>query len=301
MAAPVRLGGATRRQRLAFLGPPAWLETSCPPRLTRAYASRRVPVRAGGDINAILDAVEGFAPDVTVVFDPVCLPAAALDRLPGLSLGILVRGADCNGVTQAAGALDRVLSFRPALTGTSVGSQRVWRAIPPPIADELFSEVRPLSGAPQAMAIGRSTEYREHLLMPAKHHHDVLQVVSGVSGESLVELLGEYDVGIYVPPAYGGGFGAQAGIHLAAGQLLLAHALEPTHGLEQGIDYLPFDAREELVWILDRLRRFPEMCQRIRIRGRMKAESYRASRIFARIVHDLRLDAAAFGSRAARS
>jgi hypothetical protein len=85
-------------------------------------------------------------------------------------------------------------------------------------------------------------------------------------------------------------------MHLAAGQLLLAETLRPSHGLERNIDYLHFDSPEELVWVLDRLGRFPEMHQRIRIRGRLKAEQYRASRVFARVAHDLLADIAAFGS-----
>ena len=47
--------------------------------------------------------------------------------------------------------------------------------------------------------------------------------------------------------------------------------------------------------MLERLARFPEMHQRVRVRGRMKAEHFRASRVFARVVHDLLADVAAFG------
>jgi hypothetical protein len=66
--------------------------------------------------------------------------------------------------------------------------------------------------------------------------------------------------------------------------------------LERDIDYLNFDSPEELVWAMDRLARFPEMHERVRVRGRMKAEGYRASWVFGRLLHDLELDVAAFGS-----
>jgi hypothetical protein len=283
-------------QRLAVLGPPSWLATSSPASDGRTLACRPFEVMEGGDVARTLSAVRAFAPDVTVVLDPACLPAAALRTLPGTTLGVIVGGPERAGLAEAADALDRVLSFRPELTATALGSGRVWRAIPPPIADGMFAAVRPPHGRPRTMAIGRATEYREHVLLPAKHHHDVLQLISGVDGPRLAELMGEYDVGVYVPPAYGGGFGAQAGLHLAAGQLLLAHQLEPAHGLERGIDYLPFESREDLVWMLDRLGRFPEMYQRVRIRGRMKADGFRASRVFARVLHDLAADVAAFGA-----
>ncbi len=89
-------------------------------------------------------------------------------------------------------------------------------------------------------------------------------------------------------------------MHLAAGQLLLSELLPYRHGLERGIDYLQVDSPNGLVWTLERLSRFPEMYQRVRVRGRLKAEQFRASRIFARAVHDLLADVRAFGSERGR-
>ena len=299
LAPPARPGIPWRSLRLAVLGPPAWLQSSGPPAVTAAYASRCEPVMAGADPERLLHAITSFAPTVTVVFDPACLPADTLRALPGTTLGVLVGGLPGDpgpALGAAADALDRVLSFRPELTRRTVGSTRVWRAVPPPVADVLFGAVAPLHDRPRTMTIGRATPHRERMLLPAMHHHDLLQIVHGVGGVALVELLRDGDVGVYVPPEAGPGVGAQVGIHLAAGQLLLAHALKPEHGLERGIDYLDFGSADELVWILDRLARFPEMHQRIRIRGRLKAEAFRASRLFARVAHDLLHDVAAFGA-----
>ncbi len=251
---------------------------------------------AGSDWQEALAAVEAAIPDVCVVFDPARMDRALLKGLPGATLGILTGGLTEELSTEGLVGLDRVASFCPTLTGEPIGAQQMWRAFPPPVADALFAPVRALHGPPRAMSVGRSTAHREELLMPVKHHHDLLQVLHGVSGERLVELLREYDVGVFVPPDAGAGFGQQVGLHLAAGQLLVSQPLSPGHGLERGIDYIQFHAAEELVWILDRLARFPEMHQRTRVRGRMKAEQFRASRLFARVLHDLFADVAAFGS-----
>jgi hypothetical protein len=137
------------------------------------------------------------------------------------------------------------------------------------------------------------------MLLPAKHHCDLLQVLHGLSGAELVELLNDYDVGVYVGPEDGGGFGWQVGAHMAVGQLLISDRLMPSHGLEPNIDYLQVTSPDELVWVLERLGRFPEMHDAIRVRGRLKAEQYRASRMFARVSHDLLADVAAFGARVA--
>jgi hypothetical protein len=281
--------------RVAFLGSVTWLDGCAPPEPARGLLPAHFSVGAPGEAGARTSAIEDFAPHVTVVLDPPSFPAEVLQALPGLKLGILVAGRPEDEHAEGLARLDRVLSFRPELTGTEIGGVVVWRAIPPPVSDHLFGEVRPLHEAPRAMSIGRSSRHREAILMPVKHHHDLLQVIHGLSGQPLAEVLGEYDVGVYVSSEPGGGFGQQVGIHLAAGHLLLAEPLHPAHGLERDIDYLQFDSPESLGWIFQRLNRFPEMHQRIRVRGRMKAEQYRASRMFARVLHDLVADVRAFG------
>lgn len=281
---------------MAFVGEPVWLDGCAPPLAANGIAPCRVELRVGGmDWACVTAEVRSTRADATVVFDPARVPADVLRELHGRTLGLHVGATLGPELESVAAALDRVACFDPALTGERIGDATVWRAIPRPVSDSIFADVRRSRTAMHAMTIGRSTEHRERLLLPAKHHHDLLQVVHGLSGEPLIELLREYDVGVYVAAEPGGGFGQQIGLHLAAGQLLLAEAPHPAHGLERNIDYLHFDSPNALVWILDRLQRFPEMHHRIRVRGRLKAEQYRASRLFARIAHDLLADVRAFG------
>ena len=278
------------------MGKPVWLDGCTPSLAANGLTPFRLELDRGMDLASVAADVRSARADVTVVFDPGCVPAEVLRELPGTTLGLYPRAAIDADLTAVAGSLDRVASFFPSLTGERAGEAKLWRAIPPPVSDDAFAEVRRPRTAMHAMTIGRSTDLRERMLLKAKHHHDLLQVVHGLSGESLIELLGEYDIGVYVSPWPGGAFGAQIGMHLAAGQLLLAEAPTPAHGLERNIDYLHFDSADGLVRALDRLQRFPEMYHRIRVRGRLKAEQYRASRVFARLAHDLIADARAFGS-----
>lgn len=285
----------TEPLRAAFLGRPASLD-ACMPQTTTDLAPRRLECR--DEDHEAIEAVQELAADAVVVLDPGAFSAEqlrAIGGLPGLTLGVLLDGLPADRDLPITAALDRAVSFDPSLTGASLDQATVWRAVPPPVADDLFASPRPLRGAPRAMAIGHSTDHRESMLMPSKHDHDLLQVVHGVSGHDLRELLSEYDVGVYVNPQDAPGFGWQVAAHLAAGQLLLAEPLVPSHGLERNIDYLSIDSPEGLASTLQRLRQFPEMPQRIRVRGRMKAEHFRASRLFARILHDLVADVAAFG------
>ena len=290
------LRSPTITPRVAFLGTAAMLFRCAPSSCASVlHASFAVGDRAGAD--AVLERASVFDADVSVVLDPLALPATAIESLPGVTLGVLTGAPAGSESMGALGGLDRLVSCGPAPSGAETGPVEIWRAIPPPVGDVLFAEVRSLHTAPRAMSLGSSTSHREAMLMPSKHHHDLLQVVHGVGGEMLAGLLREYDVGVYLPREWGGAFGWQAGMHLAAGHLLLAEPLAPAHGLELDIDYLKIESPDALAHVLERLRRFPEMYQRVRVRGRLKAEYFRASRVFARIVHDLLLDVAAFGGR----
>lgn len=301
--------------RMAFLGTRAWLECCAPP----APAAGLVPAvfelcpdrnssSPGNDSHDPLERLHAFRPHVTVVFDPALLSEREARELPGLTLGVLVdglppeqrpsheqQGSSYQRMAAASGALDRLVSFDPRLTGTQLGEAELWRAIPASVSDLYFGQVCPLHRAPLAMSLGEWSPHREAMLVEAKHRFDLLEVVHGVGGGELAELLREYDVGVHVGREHGGGFGPQVGIHLAAGQLLLSEPLQPAHGLEPDIDYLQVRSGKDVAWVLERLARFPEMHQSVRVRGRLKAEQYRASRLFARLAHDLLADVRVFG------
>lgn len=245
------------------------------------------------NVEQVLVKLRNYRPHVSVVFDPWILNEPV--GLPGITLGVLVAEPDGRTGTDTLAAFDRLVSFDPRLTGESFGDHTVWRAIPVPVSDALFAEVHPMRHAPRAMSIGRSTPHREGMLVQAKHRCDLLQVVHGLSAGELAELLDEYDVGVYISPETEGGFGYEVGAHLAAGQLLVADRLTPSHGLEPNIDYLQVGSPDELAWTIERLERFPRMHDSLRVRGRLKAESYRASGLFARVAYDLLADVSAFG------
>jgi hypothetical protein len=281
--------------RVAFVGTRTLLDGLAPSGEDFWLEHEHFATGPGIDFATAVTAVTDFDAHVTVVLDPTALPPATLASLPGTTLGVLTDAIPETQGEQAALPLDRLVSFEPALTGTPVGSSQVWRAIPPPVSDKLYADVPAVDGPPRAMSVGRSTAHREATLAPAKHHHDLLDVIHGVSGPMLMDFLREHNVGVYIGRKWGGAFGWQVGMHLAAGQLLLSDPLKPAHGLEAGLDYLEVPSPGALVFMLDRMRLFPEMYHRLRVRGRFKAEQFRASALFVRLIHDLMADVAAFG------
>ena len=75
-------------------------------------------------------------------------------------------------------------------------------------------------------------------------------------------------------------------LHLASGHLVLSEPLEPTFGLQPGIDFIEFVGREELNLRLHQIHQQPDAYERVRIRGRDKADQFRASRVWPALVRD---------------
>ena len=154
-----------------------------------------------------------------------------------------------------------------------------------------------MTGKPRVLFVGRSTPHREQMLAAAKADHpDLLHEAFGVGADDLVDLMARHDVGLNIHNDTYWSFENRVCLHLAAGHLVLSEPLSPQHGLERGIDYLEVSHGGALSFLLGQLERFPRTWHRVRVRGRVKAEQFRASRVWPRLVEDLQADVAAFGT-----
>ena len=264
--------------RVAFLGPAATTAAHALHDAASGVLPRFVDVRPDADAGAVEAALDAFGPHVVIALAPVALP----DGLRAATLAVATPHAP------APDGFDRVLR----LPGGGDG----WRSRPLPVDDRLFAPVRPPRRPPRVLCVGRSTEHREWVLTPAKHAHDVVHYAHGLVGPAFAEVLAGADVGIALHAGPGPGFPPQALVHLAAGHLLLAERLTPACGLEPGIDFLELGSREGLMTLLYQLELRPDAYERIRVRGRLKAEEHRASRVWPRIVGDLLHDLRVFGA-----
>jgi hypothetical protein len=179
--------------------------------------------------------------------------------------------------------------------------------VPLPVADHLFVDaLRPPARPPRVAFVGYSTEHREQWLTPVKHEFDVLHVVTGLriaaglDGSSTRELWGSIDIGINLHVGPFPSFENRVCLHLAAGHLVLSEPLDPAHGLEPGIDYVQVRSPAALNHVVGSLHTDPETFRATRIRGRAKAEAFRASRVFPRLFADLGADVRAFGTSRVR-
>lgn len=276
--------------RVAFLGPAATAAAHALHLPAGGVQPRFIDVRAGTDWRTVQAALTDSAPHVVIALAPDVLPPDALSGVRATTLAV----ASAESAAAYADTFDRVLC-----TPSGAGENGYWRSRPLPIDDGLYAAVRRSRRPPRALCVGRSTEHREWVLAPANHEHDVIHYAHGLTGSAFTDVLAATDIGIALHPGRVHGFPPQTLVHLAAGHLLLAERLAPPCGLEPGIDFLEIESRDALGTLLTQLRLRPDSYDRVRVRGRLKAEGHRASLVWPRIIGDLLQDIRVFGTRRA--
>jgi hypothetical protein len=270
--------------RLAFVGRSAVFAPAALERHDGAVRTLFVDQRRGGDPGETRAALDAFAPHAVVVFRPAAFAPGAFADLRAPVLGVVTQPADVPARDDA----DRVVALSPfRLLGA-------WRSMPTPVADRFFRPVRRVRGMPRMLFLGPPTAHRERYLMDVKHRFDCLHAVFGLDLDELERMLDAHHIAFNLDGEPG--FEDRVPLHLAAGQLLITEPLGPGYGLESGLDYLEVSYPEELLHAAATARAYPDAYQRMRVRGRQKAERLRASRVWPALVRDLLLDLRAFGT-----
>jgi hypothetical protein len=308
-ALPYRLPSLRAPLRVAFVGQSTFFRACAMEGEYEGLSGTFIEHRSGGDVAALQATLAALEPHVVVVFRPEIVPAGAFAELPALVVGFLTEPLPRRGGTHPdlerrlrelrtvdAANFDRIVAFDPLIAESAASVLPVWRAVPLPVADRYFRDVRALTGHPRVVFVGRSTEHREKMLLRAKHDYDILHLAHGVDADMLERVLDEHDVGINLHNEPYPSFENRVCLHLAAGHLVLSEPLSPTHGLEPAIDYLVITGAGDITAAIDAMRRFPGVYHRVRVRGRRKAEGFRASRVYPRLVRDLLTDVATFGT-----
>jgi hypothetical protein len=299
--------------RLAFVGQQTYFEACALDERSARVRTAYVDFREGADPVAMRAALDRFAPHAVVVFRPEIVPGGTFDGLRALTIGFLTEPIPRDASARKShidlrrrredlrkadpGNFDRTVAFDPLIVPTADEILPVWRALPIPVADRFYAPATPIDRQPRLAFIGRSTPHREAFLRHPKHELDILHVAFGLHGAELDALMATIDVAVNVHNEPYPSFENRVCLHLAAGHLVVSETLSPTHGLEPGIDYLEFSEPDQLLSMLRTVARHPGAYQRVRVRGRRKAEQYRASVVWPRLVTDAFADVAAFGTQ----
>lgn len=298
--------------RLAFVGQSTFFRACVPPPDAGGLRAIFLEFRHGAHPEGMRAALDAFGPDAVVVFRPEILPHGLLADLDAPVVGFLTepiprraegRASHPDLVRRArelsrldSANVDRIVSFDPLIVPAADQVMPVWRSLPIPVADGLYLPLRPLGRPPRLLFVGRSTPHREAWLGPVKRELDLLHVAFGAGVEELARLQGEHDVSLNVHNEPYPSFENRVCLALAAGHLVVTEPLSPMHGLEPGLDHLEVRSPEELLGTLRAVVRDPGAFEKVRARGRGKAEAWRASVVFPRLARDLVRDVAVFGS-----
>lgn len=301
--------------RVAFVGQRTYFETSALNHATAAIEPSYFDFRSGDDTGALVAAVERFEPHVIVVFRPEIIPRGLFSGLSALTVGFLTEPLPRPNMNDEHPDLarrlkylkdldpanfDRIISFDPMVEESAGKYVEIWRSIPLPVADEYFLPVKRWDGPPRPTFIGRSTKHRETWLADAKHHHDVLHIAHGVHGDELRELLARPTLSINIHNENYPTFEVRVPLCLASGHLVASEPLSPKHGLDPDVDHLEMLAVMNLTPLLDQVQADPNVYHQVRVMGRMKAEQFRASKVYRELIGDLFEDVAVFGGRPQR-
>jgi hypothetical protein len=295
--------------RLAFVGQREYFAGAALEQPQPGIDPSFVDYRGGEDFGEALSRLLALRPHCVVVFRPELVPDGALAELDAVTVGFMTeplpraegpQHPDLLGRAEVlrgleAAAFDRIVSFDPLIAGAIEAVAPVWRSLPLPVADRFFGEVSERGGRPRSVFIGRSTPHREAFLTPVKHKLDTFHLAHGASGERLAELLAEFEIAINLHNEPYPTFENRVPLHLAAGALCISEPLSPSHGLEPGIDFVEVHAPWELEEAVTAASRNLELFRPIRVRGRLKAEAFRASAVWPRLLFDLAADLQAHG------
>jgi hypothetical protein len=124
----------------------------------------------------------------------------------------------------------------------------------------------------------------------------IVHAAFGIADEELEALLDAHPIAVNAHNESYPSFENRVCLHLAAGQLVVSEPLDPTHGLEPDIDFVEVRNAIELLRVLRAAVRFPAAYERVRVRGRRKAEAFRASHVYPRLIADLFTDLRVFGT-----
>jgi hypothetical protein len=289
--------------RIAFVGQSTFFRACVPSGEPYTF----IEFREGADPGPMRASLDAFAPDVAVVFRPEVLPPGVLADVEPPVLGFLTepvprdvggkphpdlakRERDLRRLDPAN--VDRLVAFDPFIKPAVEQVFPLWRALPIPVADELYAPPRTGDGPPRLLFVGRSTPHRETFLRPVKRAFDLLHVAFGAGAGELARLQAEHDTSINLHNQPYPSFENRVCLALASGHLVISEPLSPTYGLEPGRDFLEVSTPDDLLAVLRQLDADPARFDAIRASGRAKAEAWRASVVFDDLARELTQDAA---------
>ena len=170
--------------------------------------------------------------------------------------------------------------------------------MPLPVDDRLYRPVRPARRKPRVIFIGYSTMHREQHLLRAKHEFDIGHYAHGLMGDDAARGARRRRRRHQPPrrPASRCRSRTACCCTSPPGTSSSPSRSSRPSAWSRASTSSSSSGRDELSLRLHQIHYQPDAYERVRIRGRDKAEQFRASRVWPRGHRDLFADLAAFGT-----
>jgi hypothetical protein len=276
--------------RVAFVGQRSYFGPASLPDQLPGLHSSFVDYSFGDDITRAAQEIRAIAPHVVVAFRPEKLTSLLGTVGPSLRIGMFTEPVASKRVNRHADLRRRrrelhelhpnscnlYIGFNPLFAEAWSSLVELSSCMPIPVRDDIY--INPnligecdISGG---IFVGRVTERRNHFLAPLKHHFEWTVVDHGLRN------LDDVSIAVNLHNEKYANYENRVSLHLARGHLVLTEPLQPMYELHEGLNILNFQIPSQLQELVESIEADPARYRQIAIRGRLAADSFRASRLW---------------------
>ena len=298
--------------RLCFVGQYLYFSTISLSQRNGDITPSFIEYKEGDDVELLLNRLKETSPDITIFFRPETIPSGTLKNVSGLKVGWFTEPISRsrnslafpywrssaqkdlerrrkNLVGRDFAQFDKFISFDPLIADSLSAFVDIWRSLPLPVDDKFFTDIDLDAQARVTYSfLGRPTKHRDKFLTgKLLHEFNIVYMAHGAQAEILQLVLRKSQVGINLHNENYPNFENRVPLHLASGHLLISEPLSPSHGLEEGIDFLSVRRPQDLCAAINEAEYHLSSFDLMRQRGRQKAEYFRASAVYSKILNEI--------------
>ena len=276
--------------RVVFLGQRVYFGPTSLPRKSPGLEATFVDHTWGEDPADTLQAISSIRPHLVVAYRPEKLGDVLTQMRDVLRIGFFPEPAATPGGPKHPdlnhrlaelqevdpNSCDIFFGFNPLFADAWNSVVDLAGCMPLPVRDDIYIDPNRI-GIPstdQGIFVGRVTDRRNDYLLSLKHHFNWTVVDHGLRS------LADISIAVNLRNENYPNYENRVSLHLARGHLLLTEPVQPTYELHEGLNLLNFASPQELLDLARSIEHDAEPFHPIAIRGRLSADSFRATSLW---------------------